>query len=110
MKKLRNVTSGGKETPSMTRTNDLTALEPITEQVLDWRSDSLEIDADERVVRNVVLSGAVSRNGYQYSADALQQAAVLYVRKPVFLDHAANALRPFDRSTRDLVGTVLDAL
>ncbi len=90
-------------------TTSLSTLEPITEHVADWRDEGLQVDAVERVVRNVVLSGAVSKNGHRYTPEALQQAAVLYARKPVFLDHAPNAARPFERSTRDLVGTILEA-
>lgn len=92
----------------MTQSN-LSTLEPITEHVADWRDEGLHVDAVERVVRNVVLSGAVSKNGHRYTPEALQQAALLYPRKPVFLDHAPNAARPFERSTRDLVGTILEA-
>lgn len=83
--------------------------EPITEQVADWRADDLRILPDERLVQGIVLSGPVSRNGHQYTADALQQAAPLYVGKPVFLDHAASAAQPYLRSTRDLVGSVTAA-
>jgi hypothetical protein len=34
-------------------------------------------------------------------------AAPLYEHKPVFLDHAADRLKPQSRSTRDLVGTII---
>lgn len=93
----------------MTLTTPLDDLIPLTEHVADWRTEALEVLADQRLVRNLVLSGAVSRNGHHYTAEALQQAAPLYQRKPVFLDHAPNAARPYERSTRDLVGTVIAA-
>ncbi|OYW24853.1 MAG: hypothetical protein B7Z55_00985 [Planctomycetales bacterium 12-60-4] len=93
-------------TNTHTRFDDL---EPLTEHVADWRAEDLQVDTGERVVRNVVLSGAISKNGHRYTPEALQQAAVLYERKPVFLDHAPNAAKPFERSTRDLVGTILAA-
>lgn len=90
-------------------TNALAELEPLTEHVVDWRTEDFQLQADERLVRHVVLSGDVSRNGYRYSIEALQQAAELYRNKPVFLDHAPNAAKPMERSTRDLVGTVVEA-
>jgi hypothetical protein len=80
---------------------------PITEHIADWRGADLKVDFAGRLVTDVVLSGPVSRNGHRYSAEALQQAAPLYDRKPVFLDHAPNLAKPFERSMRDLVGTVL---
>lgn len=84
-------------------------VEPLTEAVADWRADDLEIARDSRLVKNVVLSGPVSRNGYRYSEQALREAVALYAGKPVFLDHAPQGARPYDRSTRDLVGSVHSA-
>lgn len=89
-------------------TQTLADLEPITEHVADWRTEEFQLQTEDRLVRHVVLSGDVSRNGYRYAADALQQAAELYRHKPVFLDHAPNAAKPMERSTRDLVGTVVE--
>ena len=83
-------------------------LQPFTEHMDDWRTADVQVDFDRRRVANIVLSGGVSRNGHRYTEEALQQAAPLYDSKPVFLDHAANPARPFDRSTRDLVGFVLE--
>jgi hypothetical protein len=88
---------------------ELSGLEPIVEQVAEWRDAGLEVDRDQRLVRNVVLTGTVSRNGHRYTAEALQQAVGLYAHKPVFLDHAPNASRPLERSTRDLVGAIVSA-
>jgi hypothetical protein len=87
---------------------DQATFEPLTEQVADWRSEQIHVDFESRLVTNVVLSGGVSRNGYRYAADALREAASLYERKPVFLDHAPQPARPLERSTRDLVGWVLN--
>uniref|UniRef100_A0A7C2K339 Uncharacterized protein n=1 Tax=Schlesneria paludicola TaxID=360056 RepID=A0A7C2K339_9PLAN len=81
---------------------------PITEHIADWRGPELRVDFAQRLVTDVVLSGPVSRNGHRYTEEALQQAAPLYDHKPVFLDHAPNLARPFERSMRDLVGTVLN--
>jgi hypothetical protein len=81
-------------------------IQPLTEHVTDWRAGDVQVDFAQRLVANVVLSGGVSRNGHRYTAEALRQAAPLYDRKPVFLDHAPNPSRPFERSMRDLVGAV----
>ncbi|MBW3540720.1 MAG: hypothetical protein KY476_10655 [Planctomycetes bacterium] len=85
-----------------------TAWERLTEHVRDWRTADSVVDADERTVRNVALTGLVSRNGYRYEERALREGLSLYDGKPVFLDHAANASRPFDRSARDLVGSIVE--
>ena len=81
-------------------------IEPLIEQVADWRSPDLAVDRTTRLVRNVTLSGDVSRNGHRYASEALRTAAPLYERKPVFLDHAVTPSKPYERSTRDLVGIV----
>lgn len=83
--------------------------EPLVEHVLEWRDAELQIETSQRLVQNVVLCGAVSRNGHRYTPAALQQAAALYQHKPVFLDHAPQPARPLERSTRDLVGMVQSA-
>lgn len=77
----------------------------LTEHFSDW-NDASQIDAEQRIVRNVALAGSLSKNGYRYSDQALEQAAPLYAERPVFLDHAADPKRSRDRSTRDLVGSV----
>jgi hypothetical protein len=79
----------------------------LTEQLVDW-NHAARIDADARVVRNVALSGNVSKNGYRYSDEALARAVPMYVQRPVFLDHAGDPQRSRDRSTRDLVGSVVN--
>lgn len=83
--------------------------EAITEQVTEWRDAGLSVDTEARVVRNIVLCGAVSRNGHRYRLEALRDGVSLYPGKPVFLDHAPNAAKPMERSTRDLAGTILAA-
>lgn len=80
----------------------------LTECCQDW-NQNLSVDEDNRLVKNVALSGGASRNGYTYSESALQKAVQLYEGKPVFLDHARDRTRPQDRSTRDLVGSVTHA-
>ena len=77
----------------------------LTERCHDW-NQNLSIDAQQRLVQNVALTGLKSRNGYSYSESSLRDAVHLYEGKPVFLDHAPDHSRPHDRSTRDLVGSV----
>ncbi len=84
-------------------------LSQLTEHIRDWRMDDVVVDRKERTIRNIALTGLESANGYRYSEEALRSALVLYEGKPVFLDHARQATRPFDRSTRDFVGTVVNA-
>jgi hypothetical protein len=79
----------------------------LTEHIADWHAGRT-VDRSQRIVRNVALTGGVSKNGYRYTEQALRQAARLYEDKPVFLDHARDRTRPHERSTRDLVGTIVD--
>jgi hypothetical protein len=79
----------------------------LIEQVRDWNKHDLRIDAARGMLGNVALTGAESRNGYRYTEEALRGAVPLYAEKPVFLDHAARAGRPQERSTRDLAGTIV---
>lgn len=79
----------------------------LTERVADWNRQ-LQVQNEERLVRNIALTGTSSRNGYQYEQQALFEAVPLYNGKPVFLDHAASGQRPPSRSTRDLVGSVIN--
>lgn len=79
----------------------------LTEDLADW-SAALSIDSQARLVLNVALTGPDSRNGYRYSESALREAVPLYDQKPVFLDHAPDRLKPRDRSTRDLVGNIIN--
>ncbi len=78
----------------------------LTEHVADWHTRT-QIDRDERLVRNVALTGTSSKNGYSYQESALREAVTLYADKPVFLDHAADRRQPQLRSARDLVGTIV---
>ncbi|SFJ68863.1 hypothetical protein [Planctomicrobium piriforme] len=80
----------------------------LRERVDNWAED-FTVDLENRLVKNVALAGQLSRNGYRYADEALAGAAPLYENKPVFLDHAGNRQRPLDRSTRDLVGSIVNA-
>ena len=83
-------------------------LTELTEHLRDWKPADLRVDRERRLVRNVALTAIESRNGYRYAEEALRQALSLYEGKPVFLDHPPSAGRPYDRSARDLVGTIVD--
>lgn len=78
----------------------------LVEHLQDWHSGEVRCDKAARLVQNVALTGMQSRNGYVYTAEALQGAVPLYADKPVFLDHPRSGLRPQERSARDLVGTI----
>jgi len=85
------------------------SVQQLTERITDWRTPTIEVDAKSRWIRNIALAGRESRNGYQYSQEALTDAVQLYEHKPVFLDHAERLTKPFERSTRDLVGSIVNA-
>jgi hypothetical protein len=77
------------------------------------RQESYEVlaeataDRSQRLVRNVVLLGSTSRNGYRYSPAAMQAAMPLYENRPIFLDHADEPGSPTRRKLRDFAGQVL---
>ena len=83
-------------------------VQQLTERICDWHSEEVAVDLKSRLVRNVALAGQESKNGYRYTEESLLAAVALYANKPVFLDHAANQARPHQRSTRDLVGSVIN--
>ena len=80
----------------------------LTEHIQDWKTREVEIDPENRFVRNVALTGRESKNGYRYSEQALIESLPLYENKPVFLDHSSSRTQPHQRSTRDLVGSVVN--
>ncbi|MEZ6046573.1 MAG: hypothetical protein R3C11_13570 [Planctomycetaceae bacterium] len=82
------------------------SMQQLTERMLDWNREEVNIDRAQRLVRNVALAGRISRNGYEYESEALREAVSLYAGKPVFLDHAGQRSRPQERSARDLIGSV----
>ncbi len=77
------------------------------------RHSSFEILAEAtperstRLVRNVVLLGPQSKNGYRYAPAAMQAAMPLYENRPIFLDHADEQNSPTRRKLRDFAGQVL---
>jgi hypothetical protein len=80
----------------------------LEERVADWSVDS-RIDRPARLMKNIALTGTESRNGYRYTEAALRGAASRYENKPVFLDHAGRREGQAARSTRDLVGSIVNA-
>lgn len=82
--------------------------ERLQEHITDWQSSSSCVDRELMQVLDVALAGPSSRNGYEYTEEALRGAIPLYESRPVFLDHADNASRPHERSTRDLVGSIMN--
>jgi hypothetical protein len=81
----------------------------LTEHVQDWKTGEARVDQENRIVKNVALTGRESSNGYRYSEQALIEGLPLYENKPVFLDHPNSQTQPHRRSTRDLVGSVVNA-
>ncbi len=101
---------GGKNMTQATeqRSEMETTGERLQEHVTDWQSAGSCVDRELMQVLDVSLAGPTSRNGYEYTEEALRGAIGLYENRPVFLDHAENASRPHERSTRDLVGSIMN--
>lgn len=60
----------------------------------------------ENLVRGVALLGPQSRNGYHYTAAAMEAAVPLYQSRPLFIDHPDQG--PTQRKLRDFAGQVLN--
>jgi hypothetical protein len=70
----------------------------------EW-SPEATYDQEQRIVRNVLLCGNKSRNGYAIPESAFGSRAMsLYEGKPVFVNHSDG--NPKNRDLRDLVGYV----
>ena len=80
----------------------------LIEHVDDWKTDEVLFDQQASVIRNIALTGANSKNGYEYEDQALEEAVNIYNGKPIFLDHPAQISKPYDRSTRDFVGNIIN--
>jgi hypothetical protein len=80
----------------------LEALRPETFEILQEAT----ADREAHLVRNVVLLGPQSKNGYRYSAEAMRQAVPLYENRPIFLDHADEGSGPTRRKLRDFAGQI----
>ncbi len=79
-------------------------MEHLNKEFEPWSSESVVEEANPRLVRNVLLCGNKSRNGYVIPESSFKRGAqALYEGKPVFIDHSEN---PINRRVRDLVGHV----
>jgi len=63
-------------------------------------------DDNSTVIKNVLLCGNESRNGYKIPPTAFENASKLYTGKPVFIDHAPDPKKPAIRSLRDMAGVI----
>lgn len=81
-------------------------LETLRQESFEIMSEAVA-DRSQHLVRNVVLLGPQSRNGYRYSLPAMQAALPLYENRPIFLDHADEMQAPTRRKLRDFAGQVL---
>jgi hypothetical protein len=81
-------------------------LEALRQEIGEALHESIA-DREGQVVRNVVLLGPQSRNGYRYTSAAMEQAAPLYDGRPIFLDHVEGAGQPTRRKLRDFAGQVV---
>lgn len=59
------------------------------------------------VLKDVLLCGLVSRNGYKIPATAFKGDKNLYLKKPIYLDHPSDSKKALQRSVRDLAGEVV---
>lgn len=88
----------------------------LPDEVPDWASEA-QIEDASGIIRNVLLCGNRSANGYEIPAKAFGDSANvsrLYNEKPVFTDHPAmesgNRPRdPRDRKVSDIAGVVKNA-
>lgn len=81
-------------------------MERSTQEFEPWSPEATISAEAPRVIRNVLLCGNKSRNGYLIPESAFSKGALLYEGKPVFIDHADN---PVNRGVRDLAGYVTNA-
>lgn len=91
---------------SAIRQKDPSRLEPLRQESFEILAEAVA-ERDQRRIRNVVLLGPQSRNGYRYSPLAMQAAQPLYENRPIFLDHADEHSSPTRRKLRDFAGQVL---
>lgn len=73
----------------------------LIEDVLDHRT---RIDEERGIIHGVKILGRVSRNGREYSDNALREAAELYKGRPVNLNHPGKANATAERDFGDGLG------
>jgi hypothetical protein len=74
---------------------------------VDFNFEHVIVDAETRTLRNVVLCGPTSKNGYNYPPSCFgdnQHVIALYENKPVCIDH--NSENPLVRGLRDIAGFI----
>lgn len=69
-------------------------------------SESPKVDRDNKVIRNVKILGKVSRNGYEYSDSALEEAARLYEGVTVNVNHPPRSAPNTERAFQDGIGII----
>lgn len=77
------------------------------ESEVELNFESVIVDAEAKTLRNVVLCGRESKNGYVYPPTCFkdnQHVVALYENKPVCIDH--NTENPVVRGLRDVAGFI----
>lgn len=73
---------------------------------LELNLESVEVDSESRVIKNVLLCGNESKNGYKYPASCFknqEHVVSLYEGKAVCIDHSD---KPLNRKIRDVAGFI----
>jgi len=68
-----------------------------------------EYSTDSHLIRNVLLCGNSSRNGYEIPPEAFGDVQKLYGGLPIFLDHSSDPNKPLNRSVKDIAGFIVEA-
>ena len=63
-----------------------------------------KVDRDKGIIHGVKILGNVSRNGYSYSANAIQEAAKCYEGLGCYIDHSYDESKGGERAFGDLFG------
>ncbi len=74
---------------------------------VDFNFEHVIVDTETRTLKNVVLCGLTSKNGYNYPPSCFgdtQHVIALYENKPVCIDH--NPTNPVFRGIRDIAGFI----
>ena len=66
----------------------------------------LQVDKQSCIIRNVKLLGFVSKNGREYTPEAIKEAVPLYEGAPVNVDHTLDSKTP--RSVHDRLGRLIN--
>lgn len=77
------------------------------ESDVDFNFEAVVVDAENKILKNVVLCGHTSKNGYIYPPACFkdnQHVISLYENRPVCIDH--NPDNPLGRGIRDIAGFI----